>query len=94
MDENNELGYNDIALDEKIQAFIEEQKKVIELCKFYDNETGGQKGYRVEFNPKTKSYSVYFVQTNILISTEDKDGKFNIRKEGISEFEKLTSLFS
>ncbi len=86
MDENNEISYKDLAMEKRIEAFIEEQKEVVKLCKKYNNEVGGANGYRVEFNPNTKSYNVYFAQTDILISTQDKDRKFSIRPEGITEY--------
>lgn len=86
MDEDSGLSYKDLATQEKINAFIQDQKEVIKLCKKYNNEPGGANGYRIEFNPETKGYSVYFAQTDILISTQDEKGEFKIREKGLTEY--------
>ena len=80
-----------IELQRKIQAFIDEQKSILEIAKKSEMPTMSFNGYDVNLNPETGTYTVRFAQTDVEISSEDKDGNFTIYPKAIDQYNKLVS---
>lgn len=83
-----EMEGKDLAQEEKVKAFIEELKGLIKQSQESENSTISSNNYEVSFNEETKTYSVKFSGTGILLAQESESG-FDVYPEAIDKYKKL-----
>lgn len=83
-----EMEGKDLAQEEKVKAFIEELKGLIKQSQESENSTISSNNYEVSFNEETKTYSVKFSGTGILLAQESESG-FDVYPEAIDKYNKL-----
>lgn len=83
-----EMEGKDLAQEEKVKAFIEELKGLIKQSQESENSTISSNNYEVSFNEETKTYSVKFSGTGILLAQESESG-FDVYPEAIYKYKKL-----